>query len=359
VSLDVSKIGGILMKLNIIDRIENIQNNNQFSGTVFVEDKESVLVDVSYGYANRSEKIKNQPETRYGIASGCKLFTSIAICQLVEEGQISLYSTLRECLDMNFPYFDETITIHDLLTHTSGIPDYFDEDVMDDFEELWIKHPMYHIRCLKDFLPLFQNEKMKSSVGERFHYNNAGYILLGLIVEQASGLVFTDYVEQRIFKKAGMMDSGYFALDSLPGRTALGYIDNSDGTWKTNIYSLPVKGGSDGGAFVTAADMVRLWEALMNHQLINESLTNHLLTAHTQVKEDSFYGYGVWIKKNENRISKYHIMGYDPGVSFHSAYFPNSSFKVVVCSNKSAGAFDIMNGIEEELSKITFNKTSI
>jgi CubicO group peptidase (beta-lactamase class C family) len=347
------------MKLNIIDRIENLQSNNQFSGTAFVKNEDQVLVDVSYEYANRSEQIKNQTETRYGIASGCKLFTSIAICQLVEEGKISFDSTLRECLDVKFPHFDETITIHHLLTHTSGIPDYFDEEVMDDFEELWIKNPMYHIRCLKDFLPLFQNENMKSAAGERFHYNNAGYILLGLVVEQASGLVFTDYVETRIFKKAGMLDSGYFAFDSLPERIALGYIDNADGTWKTNVYSLPVKGGSDGGAFVTVADMVRLWEALMNHQLINKKLTNLLLTAHTQVKEDSFYGYGVWIEKKENLISKYHVMGYDPGVSFHSAYFPNSSFKVVVCSNKSKGAFAIMNGIEEELSKITFNKTSI
>jgi CubicO group peptidase (beta-lactamase class C family) len=211
---------------------------------------------------------------------------------------------------------------------------------------------MYHIRCLKDFLPLFQNEDMKSSVGERFHYNNAGYILLGLIVEQASGLAFTEYVEKRIFKKAGMLDSGYFAFDSLPEKVALGYIDNADGTFKTNIYSLPVKGGSDGGAFVTVTDMSRLWDALINYRLINKALTIQLLTAHTQVKENSFYGYGLWIKKNGNLISKYHIMGYDPGVSFHSAYYPDSSFKVIVCSNKSVGAFDIMHGIEEELSKV-------
>lgn len=193
---------------------------------------------------------------------------------------------------------------------------------------------------------------MKSKLGERFHYNNAGYILLGLVVEQLSGVSFTEYVDEHIFNKAGMMDSGYFAFDSLPERTALGYIDNSDGTWKTNIYSLPAKGGPDGGAYVTANDMVKLWDALMNYKLLNEAFTNQLLTAHTQVKEGSFYGYGIWIKKIENNIIKYQVMGYDPGVSFHSAYFPNSTFKVVVCSNKSAGAFDIMNGIEEELTKI-------
>lgn len=340
------------MNIKIAERIANIQSNNHFSGTVFVKSGDEVQIDVSYGYANRSEQLINQTTTRYGIASGCKLFTSIAICQLVEEGKLSFNSTLRECLNMNFLHFDKQITIHHLLTHTSGIPDYFDEEVMEDFEELWVNNPMYRIRSLRDFLPLFQNENMKFPVGERFHYNNAGYILLGLVIEQVSGLVFTDYVEEHIFKKAGMSDSGYFAFDALPERSAVGYIDNSDGTWKTNIYSLPAKGGSDGGAYVTAKDMVKLWEALMNYQLSNEELTNKLLTAHTQVKEGSFYGYGIWIKKNENGISKYHVMGYDPGVSFHSAFYPNSSLKVVVCSNKSSGAFEIMNGIEEELARV-------
>lgn len=337
------------MNLTLTERIASIQSNNYFSGTVLVKEDQNVLADVSYGFANRSEQLMNQSETRYGIASGCKLFTSIAICQLVEKRDIHFNSTLRECLDLSFPYFDEKITLHQLLTHTSGIPDYFDEDVMKDFEELWIKNPMYHIRSLKDFLPLFQYEKMKTAPGERFHYNNAGYILLGLVVEQVSGLAFVDYIDKYIFNKANMKDSGYFAFDSLPEKTSLGYIDFPDGTWKTNIYSLPVKGGSDGGAYVTANDMIKLWEALINHQLLSEEITNQLLSTHTHIKENSFYGYGIWIKKKENRILKYHVMGYDPGVSFHSAYYPHSSYKVVVCSNKSDGAFDILDGIEKEL----------
>lgn len=340
------------MNIDLIKRLESIHSKNQFSGTAFVVDGERILVDVNYGYANRSEQIKNQTATRYGIASGCKLFTSIAICQLVEAGILSFDSTLSECLDLKFPHFDERITIHHLLTHTSGIPDYFDEEIMGDFEELWVKNPMYQIRCLKDFLHLFQNKNMNSPTGERFHYNNAAYILLGLVVEQASGCVFTDYVEDRIFKEAGMLDSGYFAFDSLPERTALGYIDHSDGTWKTNIYSLPVKGGSDGGAFVTVQDMIKLWEALMNHKILNEALTNQLLTAHTKVKKDSYYGYGIWIKKKANSIIKYHVMGYDPGVSFHAAIYPALSLKIVVCSNKSTGAYEMMNGIEEEVMKM-------
>jgi CubicO group peptidase (beta-lactamase class C family) len=341
------------MNMNLKEIVSNIQSRVDFSGSVFVENMDKVLVDINFGYANRSDQLENNSATRYGIASGCKLFTAIAICQLVEEGKISFDSKLSDCLTIDFKHFDDKVTVHHLLTHTSGIPDYFDEDVMDNFEELWVNNPMYQIRKLNDFLPMFQNDPMKSQVGESFHYNNAGYILLGLIVEQASELEFSDYVQKHIFNKADMTQSGYFSFDSLPQNTALGYIDNPDGTWKTNIYSLPVIGGSDGGAFVTANDMAKLWNALMNYQLLNETYTNKLLSTHTQVNESGFYGYGLWIKKKtDNSILKYHIMGYDPGVSFHSAFYPDLSIKVVVCSNKSDGAFDIMSGIEQEVTKI-------
>ncbi|MHC0035374.1 serine hydrolase domain-containing protein [Pseudoneobacillus sp. C159] len=336
--------------MNLKEIVTVSQKKIDFSGSIFVSNAHEVFLEKSFGYANRSEQIENHSKTRFGIASGCKLFTAIAICQLVEQGKLSFETRLSDCLNDEFKHFDESVTIHHLLTHTSGIPDYFDEEVMEDFEELWVKKPMYHIRKLSDFLPLFQYQPMKTKVGEGFHYNNAGFILLGLVVEEMSGMSFTDYVQEYIFDRAGMGESGYFSFDSLPANTAIGYIDFPDGTWKTNIYSLPVKGGSDGGAFVTVPDMAKLWDALMNFQLLTEAYTNILLTAHTQVNENDYYGYGIWIKKNATgSIFKYHVMGYDPGVSFHSAYYPNLSIKVVVCSNKSKGAFSIISEIEGEL----------
>lgn len=338
------------MKTNIKDYITDVMIENNFSGTVLVKNDKKNLVEQSFGYANRSEQIINSFDTRFGIASGCKLFTAIGICQLVEDGLLSFDTKVNDCLNISFPYFDKDITIHHLLTHTAGIPDYFDEEVMDDFEELWVKNPMYHLRTLEDFLPLFKNEPMKLKVGEKFHYNNAGYIILGLIIEQTSQIKFADYMKENIFKKSGMASSGYFEFDSLPQSTALGYIDFPDGTWKSNIYSLPVKGGSDGGAFVTVNDMANLWDTLINHQLLSEEYTHQLLTPYINTSNDnSFYGYGIWIKKKDNEISKYHIMGYDPGVSFHSAFYPKTLIKTVICSNKSEGAYDIMKKIEEEI----------
>ncbi|MEK5080630.1 serine hydrolase [Solibacillus sp. FSL W7-1436] len=336
------------MKMTMLNKVTAVMDEVDFSGTVLVKRNNDVLQQQSSGYANRADWILNNVETRFGIASGCKIFTAVAICQLVEKGQLSFESKLSEILDIPFTRFDEEITIHHLLTHTAGIPDYFDEEVMEDFADLWVNQPMYLMRNGRDFLPLFQHEPMKLAVGERFHYNNAGYILLGLVVEQVSGKHFDEYMTEKIFNRAGMEHSGYFELDALPSNTALGYIEKEDGSWKTNIYSVPVKGGADGGAFVTVEDMHRFWQALMKFELLGEAMTQQLLTPyiHTDEDFDRFYGYGVWIDKKEDCISKYHVMGYDPGVSFHSAFYPESGLVSVVCSNKSEGAFNVFKEIE-------------
>ncbi|MGG2014635.1 serine hydrolase domain-containing protein [Bacillus sp. S10(2024)] len=332
--------------LNLTKAIHNIIDE-QFSGAIYIKDNNKVLFESAFGYANRADKKLNTVHTRFGIASGCKLFTAVAICQLVEKGLLSFETRLENCLNIKFPHFNKGVTIHHLLTHSSGIPDYFDEQVMDDFEDLWKQIPMYLLNEAKDFLPLFQNGEMMFQPGEKFHYNNAGFIVLGLIVEQQSGLSFTDYIEANLFQRCGMNDSGYFPLDRLPKNTAYGYIDNKDETWRTNTYSIPIKGGPDGGAFITPSDMIKFWEALLNHQLLSKEYTEILLNSQIHVKDGVDYGYGLWITKRENSIIKYHVMGYDPGVSFHSAFYPKSGIKIAIPSNKSSGSFEVMKGIEE------------
>ncbi|MCA0171420.1 serine hydrolase domain-containing protein [Bacillus sp. RAR_GA_16] len=331
--------------------ISKIVEKSDFSGAIAISNRDELLENSS-GYANRVEQQFNKVNTRFGIASGCKLFTAIGMAQLVEKEQLSFETKLCDCLNVSFPHFNKNITMHQLLTHTSGMPDYFDEDVMEDFEDLWKQTPMYLLKSLQDFLPLFQHNDMVAQPGETFRYNNAGYIVLGLIIEQQTGMSFQRYIEENIFKPAGMNDSGYFSLDRLPENTALGYIDEDDGSWRTNTYAIPIMGGSDGGAFVTAPDMVKLWEALINFQLLKEELTKEILTTHVDVKEGVGYGYGVWINDRNGRIEKYHVMGYDPGVSFHSAYYPDSGYKVAVPSNQSDGAFEVMKEIEEMFHRL-------
>jgi CubicO group peptidase (beta-lactamase class C family) len=323
-------------------------DKENFSGTVFFQGPNGVKLKMSNGLANRAEKRRNNHQTRFGIASGCKVFTAVAICQLIEEGRLNFDTPLHTLLGHEFPQFDDRVNIHHLLTHSSGIPDYFDEEKTNDFEDLWDETPMYRMREVRDFLPLFQNKPMIFTPGDQFHYNNAGYIILGLVVESITDMPFHDYIEESIFKLCGMNDSGYFSIDQLPENTAYGYINEKEGRWRTNIYSIPVKGGADGGAFVTAPDMIRFWETLMNEKILSATMTSELLTPRIQVKKGILYGYGLWMNAEGDQVYKYHVMGYDPGVSFHSSFYPESSSTLVVLSNHSSGAFEIMKAMENQ-----------
>ncbi|MBM7554281.1 serine hydrolase domain-containing protein [Thalassobacillus pellis] len=341
----------MLHEQDLKERIENIVDEKKLSGTVILKQNDDWCLEITRGFANRSERISNNSHTRFGIASGCKLFTAIAICQLVEQGMISPDLHLEDCLDIEFPYFNKSVTIDHLLTHRSGIPDYFDEEVMEDFADLWKHKPMYTMDNHHSFLPFFQYEKMKFPPGERFHYNNAGYILLGLIVEAVTGTSFTNYVEHHIFERTGMKDSGYYALDQLPENTAIGYIDKEDGTWVTNIYSIPIKGGADGGAIISAPDMIKLWEAISDRLLLSEDMTRKLIHPYVHVNKEMYYGYGVWVIRKEKSVYKYQVMGYDPGVRFHSSYYPESNVKLVITANNEADTLDIMKRIEILMDK--------
>ena len=321
----------------IMDKMEDVD----FSGVAHLQKDETWTA--AKGFANRADERPNAIDTRFGIASGSKLFTAVAICQLVEEGKLNFNDLLSELLPQTFPNFDATV--HQLLTHTSGIPDYFDEQAMNGFEELWKQHPMYLMQTASDFIPLFKDQPMMFQPGERFHYNNAGFIALGLIVEHVTGREFTEVVQERIFNAANMVNSGYFRLDRLPGQTAFGYIEE-DGAWRTNHYAIPIRGGADGGAYVTAGDMASFWNSLMNGTLLGKELVNTMLEVHAS-GEDGDYGYGLWIQGKSDGVLKYHVMGYDPGVSFHSAFYPADGSILTVLSNKSTGAYDITKTIEE------------
>ncbi|GGH41735.1 penicillin-binding protein [Paenibacillus silvae] len=334
-----------------VEKVKEVMEQNDFSGVVLCKQNGQMLFQLARGYANRSDERLNDVNTRFGIASGCKIFTAVSIAQLAEQGKFSLESRLQDVLNITFPAWDPQITVHQLLTHTSGIPDYFDEEVMQDFSELWKDRPVYIMEQLRDFLPMFQQLPMKSAPGERFHYNNAAFIVLGLIVEQHAGVSFASYVQEHILKRCGMQDSGYFRTDQLPRNTATGYIDADDGGWTSNIFSIPVQGGADGGAYVTAPDMMRFWDALMSHTLLSEKMTSYLLTPHAYDEDEEYYGLGVWLELEEEKIFKYHVMGFDPGVSFMSGVYPEHGVQLVVISNQESGPYPVTLAVEQMLKK--------
>ena len=325
--------------------VEALDRKRPFSGVVSVQEGEKVLFEKGYGLANRAEAIPNTPRTRFQMASGCKIFTSVAICQLVEKGKVSFDTSLGRCLDVSFRHFDPNITLHHLLTHSSGITSYFEEDVDDDYEALWKDRPMYGIRSPRDFLPMFQDKKMKFTPGERFDYNDGGFILLGLVVEQLSGMSFSSYVEENILTVCGMADSGYFATDRLPGRTAYAYIKNeADQTWRTNFFAVPIVGGPDGGAYTTAPDMAKFWSALLDNRLLTEDVTDQLLCPQIAARSegaDIYYGYGVWMFKPGDDVVHYYVEGWDPGVAFLSAVYPEKDVVITILGNTNRSVWPI------------------
>ena len=176
----------------------------------------------SYGYAVRSERIPNRLDTRFQTASGSKIFTAVAICQLIESGRLALDTHIQDCLPVAFPLFDPGITVRHLLTHNSGITSYFEEDIDPDYEALWQQVPVYRMRTPSDFLPLLENRPMKFRPGERFEYNDGGFVLLGAIVEQVSGMPFREYIQEQTFRKAHMVEFGLFHGRLLTAAHSLG-----------------------------------------------------------------------------------------------------------------------------------------
>ena len=160
-----------------------------------------------------------------------------------EQGRLSLGEYDWGFCWISIEQIDGAVTVEQLLTHTSGIPDYFDESVLDDSGALWTDYPNYKIRSNRDLLPLFIDKPMSYPRGSRFQYNNSGYVMLALLLERLCGQAFDQVLNERIFIPCGMCDTGYFELDRLPARCANHYIfDEPQKTWRTNIFSVDAKG---------------------------------------------------------------------------------------------------------------------
>ena len=142
---------------------------NGFSGCVFLKAKDNFRFSKAYGYADLANKIENNLLTKFPTASAGKAFIAVGILQLIEKGLLSFDDTIGELLDFDLKKIDESITIRNLLAHTSGIPDYFDETIMDEYDELWKDYPNYKIRKSEDLIPLFIDKPMMYPEAKNFN----------------------------------------------------------------------------------------------------------------------------------------------------------------------------------------------
>lgn len=327
--------------------------SKDFRGVAFVTQNGKEVYQHIGGFADLPNEIPNTLNTRFATASAGKVFVAVGILQLIEQGKLHLEDTLGNVLTMDLVQIDPDLTIRQLLTHTSGVPDYFDESVMNDYEELWIDFPNYRIRHNNDLFPLFLNKPMMYPKGEKFQYNNTGFVLLASVIEKITGQYFDEYLRDHVFRKCGMESTGYYELDRLPVRCANNYIYCPEtGDYRTNIFSVDAKGTGAGGAFVTVPDTLKFWDALVRGKLISKELVSQMFRKQSgdgSDPEEGWYGFGLWIINNPNGVDIPYFQGCDPGVSFISEYNPNTNTVAVLVSNYGDNVWQEMRKIREAL----------
>lgn len=327
--------------------------DSNFRGNIYIVQNSQVIYERENGFADLPNEIPNTLETKFATASAGKAFVAVGILQLIEREKISLDDTLGNLLDIELHKIDKGVTVKQLLTHTSGVPDYFDETVMDEYEDLWTDFPNYKIRHNRDLLPLFIDKPMMYPKGEKFQYNNSGYVLLALIIEAVIGIEFDQYLKANVFDVCGMESTGYYELDRLPAKCANHYIRCADKkSYRTNIYSTDVKGTGAGGAFVTVKDIIQFWNGLLEGKLLSKGLVSEILRKQSGDggdPEEGYYGYGMWIIDNPKGKDFAYFQGMDPGVSFLSEYNPNNGMISVLVSNYGDNVWREMRKIREVL----------
>ncbi|MGD8814323.1 MAG: serine hydrolase domain-containing protein [Anaerolineales bacterium] len=235
--------------------LERLAEDHNFAGVVLFARGQAVLFHRSYGLASRSFNVQNTPDTRFNLASASKMFTAVAIAKLVEEGRLAYSDPIGMYLDTDWvpQEVGATIQIGHLMSHTSGLGDYWED---------WDFYANT-IRELVDYRPLMSYE-LAFEPGTDYLYSNSGYLLLGAIIESVTGDTYYDHIQRVILDPCGMADSGFFELDIPHPNLATGYYedDEHNGELRSNALFLGVRGASDGGAWATASDMHRFVLAL-------------------------------------------------------------------------------------------------
>jgi CubicO group peptidase (beta-lactamase class C family) len=334
------------LKQQLFKFIKKLNDKDAFSGSILVANGKDVLLKTSVGLANREWKQKNQVDTRFSIGSMNKMFTAISALQLIEKGELNFDDKLVQFVDKSWlPEGDvELITVRQLLTHTSGLGNFFNSDFNASNKEIY--------RDLDAYKPLVSGAPLLFSPGTRNRYSNSGMLMLGLIVEKVSGLSYYDYIQQNIYDQAGMSKSGSFELDSVTPNLAIGYLKRSHSEgWVNSTYTRAVKGSPAGGGFSTVSDLHKFALALTNYQLLGKTLTEQAYSAKTQYNSAFWYGYGFSVSGTlDDRVVGHGgaYLGVDARLDIHL----DSGFIVVILANQSDVVAPVRREINQLLTKM-------
>ncbi|MFH0736708.1 MAG: serine hydrolase domain-containing protein [bacterium] len=327
----------LLTKIN--SYINPLVAANEFSGSILIAKGDSILFCRGYGFANRENGIINTPSTVYRIGSMTKQFTATAIMQLVEQNKLTTENKLSDFIS-DFTNGNK-ISIHQLLTHTSGIPNY-------------TKLPDYNKTSTLPFtLPeLINNIKYlpaEFEPGSKFKYNDSGYLLLTYIIEKISGLTYDQYLQNNIFKPLGMTNSGYDNYNKIINNRAAGYVFNSKTKEITNsnYIDMSIPQGA-GGLYSTVLDLYKWDRSLYANNILSRESKEKMFTFNIA---DYGYGWGKEIRKG-GRISIGHN-GIINGFTSIIHRFINDDVVIIILANIE----DVkVNEVFDKIPAIYFNE---
>jgi CubicO group peptidase (beta-lactamase class C family) len=327
------------------DAVDGAAERTGFSGVVRLDRSGETELAAAYGLADRAHEVPNTVGTRFATASGTKGLTALVVLGLVERGTLRLGTTARSLLGHDLPLIGADVTVEQLLAHRSGIGDYLDEHAAGDINDHVLPVSVHRLATTEQYLPVLAGRGTVFAAGERFAYNNGGYVVLALLAERASGTSFQQLVHALVCEPAGMVDTAFLRSDELPGYAARGYL-HADGL-RTNVFHLPVVGTGDGGAYSTAADLSAFWGSLFAGRVVSSDLVAEMVRPRSDWPEESRrYGLGLHLDATGDGVF---LEGYDAGVSFVSRHRPDTSTTATVLSNWSNGAWPMIAVLDEWL----------
>ena len=305
--------------------LEQASAADRFSGAALVAVNGKSIFSEAYGLADREKKIPNQLNTQFRIGSMNKMFTAVAIIQLLQAGKLELTDSLSKFLpDYANKDFASKVTIHQLLTHTGGTGNIFGPEFQAHRPEL---------RSQNDYVKLYENRPLEFDPGSRWEYSNYGFLLLGVVIESVTGETYYEYVPEHVFKPAGMTSTDSLPEGETVARRSVGYMKGKpDAAWAPNTDTLPYRGTSAGGGYSTVEDLLRFADAIENHKLLDAEHTALLTSGKVDTPRGEKYAYG-FMEIDEEGLRCFGHGGGAPGMNGDLKICPQSGYVIAVLSN--------------------------
>jgi len=325
--------------------VDKLAQADLFSGVVLLAKADKLLLLKVYGQASKSFSIPNRLDTKFNLGSMNKMFTAVAIAQLVEQGKLSYDHPVGDYLGSDWlaPEIAGKVKVAHLLCHTSGLGNIFTERFQKSSRTLY--------RAVEDYKPLVADQKLAFEPGMKWQYSNAGFLLLGAIIEKVTGQSYFDYVCENVFEPAGMKDSDSYEMDRPVPNLAIGYdkeFNDNGYTFKNNLFEHLIKGCPAGGGFSTAGDLLKFSEALRSGRLVSAATRDVLLSPKPELNSQT-YGYGFETEKEEGLGRIVGHSGGFTGISSRLDMYLDLGYTVAVLSNYSHGSQAIVGKAKQLL----------